>query len=91
MAHASRDEQETIISYDNELKEWHFYSDYPPHCRKWKHLVTATRKLVEDDGRIILLEGAVNGNVILQKKFKRELTEEQRLAAANRARNILRR
>jgi len=88
MTYTPKIEQESIISYDRELDEWHFYSDYPPHCRKWNHLVAAERKVVEKDGRIILLEGTVTGNVIMQKKFKREMTDEQRNAAVERARNI---
>ncbi len=90
MAYVPGNEQETIISYDNELKEWHFYSDYPPHCRKWRRLIKKTREIEEDNGKIVLLEGTISGNVIIQKKFKREMTEEQRQAAAERARNIKR-
>ena len=31
-----RSEQETILSYDRELDQWHYYSDIPKHNRKWK-------------------------------------------------------
>jgi hypothetical protein len=34
-----RSEQETIISYDRELDQWHYYSDVPKHNHKWADLV----------------------------------------------------
>ena len=80
---ATREEQETILSYDCLLDEWHFYSNTPKHCRKWVAVVEVTKQ-VEEDGRLIEIEGTIQGNVIIQKK--RVLTEGQRQATAERLR-----
>lgn len=84
MAVTSGNEQETIISYDKELKQWHYYSDVPKHNRKWDKAVVPTRRVVEDNGTISLLEGIIDGNVSVRKR--RELTDEQRQVVADRFR-----
>lgn len=84
MAVTPRSEAETILSYDYELDQWHYYSDVPKHNRKWDKAVVSTRRVVEDNGTISLLEGIVDGNVSVRKR--RELTDEQRQAVADRFR-----
>ena len=82
MAVTPRHEQESIISYDPVTKQWHYYSDVPAHNRKWQHVIEPERITVEDNGTISLLEGTVTGSVSISKK--RQMTEEQRQAAAER-------
>ena len=82
MAVTPRHEQESIISYDSVTKQWHYYSDVPAHNRKWQHVIDPERITVEDNGTISLLEGTVTGSVSISKK--RQMTEEQRQAAAER-------
>lgn len=84
MAVTSRSEAETILSYDYELDQWHYYSDVPKHNRKWDKAVVPTRRVVEDNGTISLLEGTIDGGVSVRKQ--RKLTNEQRQAAADRLR-----
>lgn len=85
MAVTSRSEAETILSYDYELDQWHYYSDVPKHNRKWDKVVVPTRRVVEDNGTISLLEGTIDGSVSVRKR--RELTDEQRQAVADRLRH----
>ncbi|MEN2371983.1 hypothetical protein [Lacticaseibacillus paracasei] len=50
-----RSEQETIISYDRELDQWHYYSDIPKHNRKWRDLVSETHTETSENGDITVL------------------------------------
>lgn len=84
MAVSPRSEAETILSYDYELDQWHYYSDVPKHNRKWDKAVVPTRRVVEDNGTISLLEGTIDGSVSVRKR--QNFTDEQRQAAANRFR-----
>lgn len=77
-----RNEAETIISYDYELDQWHYYSDVPKHNRKWDKAIIATRREVDENGTIVLLKGTIDGNVSVRKH--RELSEEQRKAMSDR-------
>jgi hypothetical protein len=81
-----RDEQETIISYDNETKQWHYYSDVPKHNHKWDVLVKPTRRELDEYGKIAILEGEIIGNVFVNKKRVSHLTPEQRQQASERMR-----
>ena len=63
----SRNEQETIISYDRELDQWHYYSDVPKHNRKWADLVNNRTQYVEKNGTIEVLEGTINGSLSIRK------------------------
>ena len=63
-----RSEQETIISYDRDLDEWHYYSDVPKHNRKWADLVDNRTQCVEKNGTIEILEGTIQGSVSIRKR-----------------------
>lgn len=84
MAVTPRSEAETILNYDYELDQWHYYSDVPKHNRKWDKAVVPTRRVVEDNGTISLLEGTIDGGVSVRKR--QNFTDEQRQAAADRLR-----
>ena len=77
-----RSEQETIISYDRELDQWHYYSDVPKHNRKWADLVEKRTQFVEKDGTIEILEGTINGSISIRKHTV--MSEEARAKAAAR-------
>ena len=78
MAVTPRPEAETILNYDYELDQWHYYSDVPKHNRKWDKAVVPTRRVVEDNGTISFLEGTIDGNVAVRKR--QEVSEEKRKA-----------
>lgn len=82
MAVTPRTEAETILNYDYELDQWHYYSDVPKHNRKWDKAVVPTRRVVEDNGTISLLEGIVDGSVSVRKHTV--MSEETRAKAAAR-------
>ena len=77
-----RNEQETIITFDVDLNEWRFYSDYPPHIRKWRDKVIADREEHYQDGTEKMLDGVINGSVSV--RGKKVLTDEQRKEFADR-------
>lgn len=77
-----RNEQETIISYDRELEEWHYYSDVPKHNRKYRDLVQNPTMTIEENGDITRMEGTISGNVLIMKR--RTMTDAQRKEAATR-------
>lgn len=83
-----RNEQEAIISYDKELDEWHYYSDVLEQNRKWQKFIDAERKEVEPNGSISVLEGTVRGTVMIGKKRRLNLTDEQRAELAQRAKRM---
>lgn len=76
-----RDEQETVITFDNLQNKWHLYTDVPKHIRKWQPLLKDC-KVTEENGEILAVEGFIEGNVSISKK--RVMTDEQRQAAAER-------
>ena len=78
----SRNEQETIISYDRELDQWHYYSDVPKHNRKWADLVQNRTQFVEKNGTIEVLEGTIQGSVSIRKHTV--MSEEARANLAAR-------
>lgn len=88
MAVTPGNEQETIISYDKELKQWHYYSDVPEHNHKWDKRVEPTRRVVEPSGRISVLEGTINGTVSVNAKRVSHMTPEQRQAASERMKQL---
>lgn len=77
-----RNEQETIISYDRELDQWHYYSDVPKHNRKYRDLVQNATMTVEENGDITRMEGTINGSVSIRKHTV--MSEETRAKAAAR-------
>ncbi|MCF6161961.1 hypothetical protein [Furfurilactobacillus milii] len=77
-----RNEQETILSYDRELDQWHYYSDVPKHNRKYRYLVQNVTMTVEENGDITRMEGTINGSVSIRKHTV--MSEETRAKAAAR-------
>ena len=76
-----RDEQETVITFDNLQNKWQLYTDVPKHIRKWQPLLKDC-KITEENGEIVAIEGTIEGTVSISKK--RQLTPEQKEAAAER-------
>lgn len=87
------DEQETIITYDKGLKEWHLFTDNPVHARKYEHLTETddnflcTKTYHAKTGELIGLEGKITGSVSIGKK--RTFTDEQRQAMSERMKNAV--
>lgn len=78
MATPSKEERETIISYDAFSGNWHIYSCEPKHARKFSRYVTnPQRQGFNTVGQLIMLEGDIDGGTVTMIK-KRKLTIEQR-------------
>lgn len=86
------DEQETIITYDKQMDEWHFYSDNPVHCKRWEKLIIpsdkypSTKTYHEKTNQLIKIEGKVNGTASISKK--RTMSREQKEAASKRMKSL---
>lgn len=85
-------EQETIISWDKEKREWHFYTNDPVHARKYEHLIIPkqnynNKKLYhEKTNDLIGIEGIINGSVGLRKK--RKYTDKEKEEMVNNLQGV---
>lgn len=85
----TRAEQETIINYDVTLDEWLFFTNYPPHARKWQDRIIPSDNYQnnwiafnEETDSIMELSGKIDGSATVLKR--REYTEEERKKLAER-------
>lgn len=81
-----RSEQETIVSYDVEKKQWHIYTDYPPHVRKYAILLGKMSKNDELPRQLDVLVDNDEFAASFSVRTKRKLTDEQRSKMAERMR-----
>ena len=80
-------EQETAINYDHQTGKCHIYSTFGPHARKWeKALVPGARKEYTKNGTLIMIDGDLRDDYYLAVTKRHKMSEEQRLAAAERLR-----
>lgn len=83
-------EAETIITYNAESEEWHIYTDYAPHARKYEDKVVPSEefggyKTYDEEGRLLGVSGHILGSVGVRGKVN--MSEEQKQALADRMRN----
>ena len=79
------EEQETVLVYSQLERTWNVYSTTPKHIRRLMEL--ADMKVLERDGdRPIAVQGTLTEKHIAIRKLREEMTEEQKLAAAERMR-----
>ena len=87
--HYQLNEQETAINYDNQTGKWHIYSTFGPHARKWeKALEPGARKECTENGTLIMIDGDLQDDFYSTVTKRRKMSEEQRLAAAERLRRL---
>ncbi|MGG3890355.1 hypothetical protein [Metabacillus fastidiosus] len=77
-----REEQETVLVYNNADNEWDVYSTVPKHIRKLSTL-TELNVLEYDGDRPIAVRGKLTEKQVGIRK-ERVMTEEQRQQAAER-------
>lgn len=86
----SREERETVLSWDALTDCWHIYTDEPKHARKYEKFVDdnkPTRRGYSKSEKLIMIEGDLKGaNVIVSKKPV--LSAERKKELAERARNL---
>lgn len=77
----SREERETILTYEEETNQWHIYTDVPKHARKYEKYIDISKNhrkgYSANSGQLVMIDGYIaDGNVGISKK--RKLTEKQR-------------
>lgn len=89
---APRNEQETVITYDREIDQWHIFTDNPVHARKWEGLVSfddiygGSKTYHEQTGELIALDGKILGTITIRKKT--QLSEERKQQLSQRLKEM---
>ncbi|MDA1545819.1 hypothetical protein [Bacillus cereus group sp. TH253LC] len=85
----STKEQETVLTFDNETKEWNAYSCVPKHIRKLVALVGEENVTVieKDGGSILVVKCTLQEKQVSMKKI-RQYSEDQKREMAERMRAV---
>lgn len=69
----SREERETILIYEEEVDQWHIYTDIPKHARKYEKYIDVNKNHRKgysvNGGQLAMIDGYVVGNVGIRKKM----------------------
>lgn len=69
----SREERETILTYEEETNQWHIYTDVPKHARKYEKYIDISKNHRKgysvNGGQLAMIDGYVVGNVGIRKKM----------------------
>ncbi|PAY51959.1 hypothetical protein [Ligilactobacillus salivarius] len=69
----SREERETILIYEEEVDQWHIYTDVPKHARKYEKYIDESKNHRKgysvNGGQLAMIDGYVVGNVGIRKKM----------------------
>ncbi|WP_080845577.1 hypothetical protein [Cytobacillus gottheilii] len=88
----AKEEQETSLVFEADTGKWIGYSCFPPHITKIVKLLGIDNVVpTYEDGREspLSIKFELKGNqVSFRKGEKREMSEEQRLAASERMKNL---
>lgn len=81
----SREERETVLSWDALSQCWHLYTDEPKHARKYERYIDSDkptrRGYSVNGGKLAMLEGDLKG-VSVQVRKKTVMSAEQRARVA---------
>ncbi|KAB7657630.1 MULTISPECIES: hypothetical protein [Bacillus] len=85
----STKEQETVLTFDNETKEWSAYSCVPKHIRKLLEIVGEENVTVieSDDGNILAVKCTLQEKNVSIKRL-RTYSEDQKRKMAERMRAV---
>ncbi|MEB8651891.1 hypothetical protein P4G96_24255 [Bacillus cereus] len=85
----STKEQETVLTFDNETKEWNAYSCVPKHIRKLVEIVGEENVTVieKDVDSILAVKCTLQEKQVSMKKV-RQYSEEQKRMMAERMRAV---
>ncbi|PFD95715.1 hypothetical protein COE15_19570 [Bacillus cereus] len=86
----STKEQETVLNFDNETKEWSAYSCVPKHIRKLVELVGEENVTViesDDDGKPLAVKCTLQEKNVSMKRL-RTYSEDQKREMAERMRAV---
>lgn len=81
----SREERETILTYEEEVDQWYIYSDVPKHARKYEKFIDESKSHRKgysvNGGQLAMIDGyIIGGNVGIRKKMsdkKRKVISER--------------
>ncbi|AIR11772.1 hypothetical protein [Ligilactobacillus salivarius] len=69
----SREERETILTYEEEIDQWHIYTDVPKHARKYEKYIDESKNHRKgysvNGGQLAMIAGYIVGNVGIRKKM----------------------
>jgi hypothetical protein len=82
----SKEEQETVLVFDNSTGSWSVYSTFPKHIRKLMGIGEMEIRESEDD-RPIAVQGKLSEKQVSIKKV-REMSDEQREAVSKRMKEL---
>lgn len=82
----SKEEQETVLVFDNSTGLWSVYSTVPKHIRKLMNIGEMEIRESEDE-RPITVQGKLSEKQVSMKKV-REMSEEQREAVSQRMKTL---
>ena len=85
----SREERETILTYEEEVDQWHIYSDVPKHARKYEKYVDESKNYRKgyssNSGQLAMIDGyVIGGNVGIRKK----MSDKERKAISERMKKL---
>ncbi|OTF89713.1 hypothetical protein [Ligilactobacillus salivarius] len=85
----SREERETILTYEEETNQWHIYSDVPKHARKYEKFIDESKNHRKgyniNGGQLAMIDGyVIGGNVGIRKK----MSDKERKAISERMKKL---
>ncbi|AWC29110.1 MULTISPECIES: hypothetical protein [Bacillus cereus group] len=86
----STKEQETVLTFDNETKEWNAYSCVPKHIRKLVGIIGEENVTViesDDDGKPLAVRCTLGEKQVSMKRL-RQYSEDQKRKMAERMRAV---
>ncbi|PRT35317.1 hypothetical protein [Bacillus wiedmannii] len=86
----STKEQETVLTFDNETKEWSAYSCVPKHIRKLVEIVGMENVTViesDNDGNLLAMKCTLQEKNVSMKRL-RTYSEDQKREMAERMRAV---
>lgn len=84
----SKEERETILTYEEETNQWHIYTDVPKHARKYEKYIDESKSYRKgysiNGGQLAMIDGYVTGNVGIRKK----MSDKDRKAVSERMKKL---
>ncbi|MEY8662411.1 hypothetical protein AALT52_05860 [Ligilactobacillus faecis] len=90
----SKEERETILSFEDESQSWHIYTDVPKHARKYEKFIDQSKPHRKgysvNGGKLAMIEGYFKDNVYISvaQSTPRQYTTEQRERARERMKEL---
>lgn len=81
-----RNEQETVLNYDNVLGGWSVSTDVPKHIKKYLPLMdeTQSQAFKDDLGNIVYLKGILSEDALVSVRKRPQMSAAQKKASAER-------